>query len=354
MCILIHVPEARHFPYQHLHSMLQANGDGAGFVYYHRARQRAVVKRFLTILKPKAQADDFMPDLESREMPGPDGIVESRLAKLNNHRMRKGLAPLSAWEVYQEPSAEKYLEWLCGGSMLKTARVRKAARYNPPKIITFVDEAEVEQALLAIPPDSPLIFHARLCTHGTITMDNVHPFRVPKSRAILAHNGTISGLGVSSSSYAYYSNGYGKSYSESEDESLSDTRELAHKMLAGLSYREIVRARPMIEHIGGWSRFAIMDGASGHVTRMGSWTWEDPKTGVHYSNLNFMPKAAPSNPGIAYAQRTPVVTVVDAPAVVKSPAVEAIDRRIDQLIAEGRLPGSVVPGSTIGVEPEEN
>lgn len=41
-------------------------------------------------------------------------------------------------------------------------------------------------------PDSDAMFHARLATHGTVTNENCHPFRVQgDKRLVLAHNGIL-------------------------------------------------------------------------------------------------------------------------------------------------------------------
>lgn len=40
--------------------------------------------------------------------------------------------------------------------------------------------------------DGPALFHSRLATHGTVSLDNCHPFRLGGDRrTVLAHNGTL-------------------------------------------------------------------------------------------------------------------------------------------------------------------
>jgi hypothetical protein len=42
-------------------------------------------------------------------------------------------------------------------------------------------------------PDGPAMFHSRWATHGTVNLDNVHPFYVGRDRrTVLAHNGILS------------------------------------------------------------------------------------------------------------------------------------------------------------------
>lgn len=311
MCILVYVPQARHFPFEHLGAMLRANGDGAGFVYWDPARGKAKIKRFLTTLTPRVEPAQFMPDIEDSGNPGRAGVVPERLAKLNLWRVKTGKPRVDEWDVYHDPDSQKYVEWLTGGNLVDSLRKSKRAEYSPPKVITFVDERAVEEALASVPAKAPLVFHARMCTHGTVTLDNVHPFRVPGSNAVLAHNGTISGLGRANYGYGNVSSG---------DEGMSDTRELAHVMLRGMSYKQIKAAGPLIEHIGDWSKFAIMDGRTGDVTCLGKWARQDRDTGVAYSNLNFLP----TRPHVPYQATT-------APSAPAKPS--TFDQRVTELAA---------------------
>lgn len=40
-------------------------------------------------------------------------------------------------------------------------------------------------------PDAPALFHSRMATAGTVTVDNVHPFAVPGEDTVMAHNGVL-------------------------------------------------------------------------------------------------------------------------------------------------------------------
>ncbi|WP_166659136.1 class II glutamine amidotransferase [Labedaea rhizosphaerae] len=41
-------------------------------------------------------------------------------------------------------------------------------------------------------PDGPALFHSRWATHGTVTVDNCHPFQIGNDRkTVLAHNGVL-------------------------------------------------------------------------------------------------------------------------------------------------------------------
>lgn len=43
----------------------------------------------------------------------------------------------------------------------------------------------------ALEPESHALFHARLATAGLLAVENCHPFTVPKSEVVLAHNGHL-------------------------------------------------------------------------------------------------------------------------------------------------------------------
>lgn len=284
MCILVTIPRAEFFPFHVLKAMLAANNDGAGIAWFDRKAGKSHVRKFLTTLTPRHEPE-FPADLEDRGTPDLMGIIPERLAKLNGWRVKQGKSLHDSESIYYDDSCERYLDWLSGGSLVRS----KKTVYHPPRTVTFVDESEVIRAVKRIPLDSPMIFHARLCTHGDVSLDNCHPFKIPKSHAILAHNGTISGMGDSSGSgWTYYS---GKVVETRPRQGLSDTRELAESYLSGWSYAEIVRAKRLIEHVGGWSKFAVMDGTTGEITHMGTWAHTD-SDGVAYSNLNFMPRKA--------------------------------------------------------------
>lgn len=59
-----------------------------------------------------------------------------------------------------------------------------------------------------------LVWHWRFTTHGTVSLDNTHPFQVPDSQAVIAHNGVMPQYG---------------------DAVRSDTREWVEDVLAGMT-----------------------------------------------------------------------------------------------------------------------
>lgn len=66
-----------------------------------------------------------------------------------------------------QPHVEKYMTWT---SYIKN--LRKAKREHP---------------------DSPFVLHMRIKTHGTVCIENTHPFYVDEN-TVMAHNGIISGV----------------------------------------------------------------------------------------------------------------------------------------------------------------
>lgn len=44
-----------------------------------------------------------------------------------------------------------------------------------------------------VPSEAPVIIHQRFRTHGSVSMDNVHPFPIGATGSVLFHNGSISG-----------------------------------------------------------------------------------------------------------------------------------------------------------------
>lgn len=268
MCVLVYVPDVVHFPSHYLALMLRDNPDGAGIAWFDRKLGVARVRRFLTVMDPEPMVPEGF---------GP--LNEDRLGKLNMWRVKRGEPALGPRDLLTcDDVSPEYLAWLHGGNLM---RKHDARRIRPAKRVTFVDQGAVERAIAIIPPGSPLIFHARIATHGGICTANTHPFRVPRSKAIIAHNGTIGGMGASR---------WGKWGEDAPGgaDDMSDTRELAEVHLAGMSYRQIRKARGLIEHVGGSSKFAVMCGDTGEVTLIGRFGGSDAN-GVQYSNLAFLP-----------------------------------------------------------------
>lgn len=279
MCILVTAPRRDVLPLEYIPAMIRANDDGAGFAAWDPKLGRCVIRKFLTttrITRPAQSTASY--DIVPAE------VNQERLDRINKFRVRKGQAPYTYRDI-ADPSPELLSlgPWLTGEVDSIGDSRRKIAALEPKPAITYdshtVDPNEVVAALESLPPEAPIIFHARVSTHGGISLANVHPFRVPKSDAILAHNGVISGLGTSE--YVNYKDRDGA------DTRLSDTRDLCENYLAGMSYSAIKRAHALIDHIGGWSKFAIINDRSGEIFRFGDkWAHVD-ENGVAYSNLSW-------------------------------------------------------------------
>lgn len=117
--------------------------------------------------------------------------------------------------------------------------------------------------------NGPVIWHARIATHGSVGLDNCHPFRVPGHPLVVGHNGIISECG--------------------SDKKRSDTRTLCEDVLAGLSigWESNQSTLRMLGAFIGWSKLAILR-TDGEVTlvneHMGHW-----RKGIWYSNSSYRP-----------------------------------------------------------------
>lgn len=142
---------------------------------------------------------------------------------------------------------------------------------------------------LADSDGSPRIVHFRFATHGTVTLGNVHPFRVPTKagRLMLAHNGVLPWDGA---------------------DGLTDTQYYIDAYLAPLLsvYRDPIAALsgPLGDvigsHIAG-SKFAIMDRrGSVAVVNEGDGKWVN---GAWYSNLHWQPSPILARPPPRHAKR---------------------------------------------------
>jgi glutamine amidotransferase len=118
----------------------------------------------------------------------------------------------------------------------------------------------------------PVVFHARIATHGTTDLDNCHPFLIPQhGQLALAHNGIIGRCA--------YAN----------DKNKSDTRVFVDTMLKILprNFHRNAAIREFISDYIGHSKLVIMDG-QGKTTIINEkqGTWDD---GIWYSNDTYKP-----------------------------------------------------------------
>ena len=280
MCILVTAPRRDMLPLEYIPAMLEANNDGAGFAAWDPKTKRCVIRKFLTttvVTHPAVSSGAY--DIIPAE------VATERLDRVNKFRIRKGLAPWTYRDI-ADPSPELLSigPSLTGDVETIGESRRKIASMEAKPAVTYsrhtVSTPEVIAAIEALPAESPIIFHARVSTHGGVSLANVHPFKIPKSDAILAHNGVISGMGTSE--YMNYRDRDGA------DARMSDTRDLCDNHLAGMSFSAIKRAHALIDHIGGWSKFAIIHDRTGEIFRFGDkWAHID-ENGVAYSNLSWM------------------------------------------------------------------
>lgn len=119
----------------------------------------------------------------------------------------------------------------------------------------------------AAPKGVEIVAHWRYATHGTKSLDNVHPFSVPGSNAALAHNGVISG--------------YGNAVK-------SDTLDFVETRLAGARKGDL--ALTATETVG--SRLALL-WSDGEIERTGTWIPHD--SGALLSNsYSLAPRRTPA------------------------------------------------------------
>lgn len=82
----------------------------------------------------------------------------------------------------------------CGFSYISTdyAGVRRLKTY---KTMDFNKFKKQYYRAVKNNPESPMLIHFRIATHGTVDKFNCHPFKVNK-RMVMIHNGVITGMGV--------------------------------------------------------------------------------------------------------------------------------------------------------------
>lgn len=153
----------------------------------------------------------------------------------------------------------------------------------------FIDAVYARKAEL---PDTPIVMHMRFATHGSVRIDNTHPFRVNKRMAFV-HNGTIGRL----------------SPDKQKDGDISDTRKFKEHILKRLphNFLDSFLIRMFLEHYIGYSKIVIMEN-SGEVTILnedkGEWV-----EGIWFSNDYYKTKRAslqPTNtlPAVRYVNGT--------------------------------------------------
>ena len=126
-------------------------------------------------------------------------------------------------------------------------------------------------------------FHARITTHGTTELSNVHPFRVADERTVLFHNGTLP-INVAKGDHR------------------SDTRIFAEDRLPhmGLEALDSKKRRKGLEKWMGWSKMVIMTTRSdmkntAYILNEDDGHWND---GAWWSNSSYL-----THPKYAYTAR---------------------------------------------------
>lgn len=127
--------------------------------------------------------------------------------------------------------------------------------------------------------DKPAMFHSRLATHGTVTLDNVHPFTVGKYAAV-AHNGILPGK-----------------FQPEKDGKMSDTAIMARFWLAGRAQISGVWTRKERRRIGRiigtGNKLAILSVSPflpeprGYLVNAAQGTW-DASTGAWFSSDSYL------------------------------------------------------------------
>jgi predicted glutamine amidotransferase len=120
----------------------------------------------------------------------------------------------------------------------------------------------------------PIAIHFRFATHGALVAENCHPFPISGNESELQalklscnvgamHNGIISTV--------------------PEDKSLSDSQMYIKTCLSNLSWEELLKVSPLIEHSTIGSKWLFMN-EKGNYFSTGDWRELD---GSYYSNLYF-------------------------------------------------------------------
>jgi len=116
--------------------------------------------------------------------------------------------------------------------------------------------------------NSQFVLHFRIRTHGTVSVQNVHPFWVNKN-LLLFHNGVIPGY-----------------YNKNLKDNNSDTKQYMHDVLQKLprNFHTNQAILNLVADKAGSSRLVFLDNLGRlAITQPKSWS-KDETTGVHYSN----------------------------------------------------------------------
>lgn len=135
-------------------------------------------------------------------------------------------------------------------------------------------------AVRSLHPNQPALFHSRYATHGAVSLDNCHPFRLGRdSRTVLAHNGILP-----------------RRVQPAPYDPRSDTRIAAESYLPQEPFGsyDTVRGRRCLESWLGTSKLVLLtvdprfaEGA--YVFNESAGVWDN---GIWYSNLSYRPDTA--------------------------------------------------------------
>jgi glutamine amidotransferase len=120
-------------------------------------------------------------------------------------------------------------------------------------------------------PNASFLIHFRISTHGTISLDNLHPFVVGDVAVI--HNGMVDLEGHSTTDHR------------------SDTRYLCEEILANLpnGWQHSVGVHRFMENIAGWSKFVFLDVDNNHYIineDQGHWFEDNWYSNNSYKQVN--------------------------------------------------------------------
>lgn len=116
---------------------------------------------------------------------------------------------------------------------------------------------------------SNMLIHFRIKTHGAVSLENCHPFKM-NSRMALIHNGIISGYG--------------------DKENKSDTRDFIDKVLSKISHKmwKNPAFRQLVGDAIGYSKLGIIDTQGNvYIINEAKGKWDN---GVWYSNSSYETK----------------------------------------------------------------
>lgn len=137
-----------------------------------------------------------------------------------------------------------------------------------------------------------MLIHFRIATHGSVVVDNCHPFKLNNKMALI-HNGIISGYG-------------------SKKDNVSDTRDFISKVIGNISWK-MWKNPSFIKLVGdaiGSSKLAILDNKENYyIVNEDLGEWVD---GVWYSNNSYKEYK------VVYATKPKTTVVNKEPSPVKT------------------------------------